>query len=108
MGPCRVASDRSRPLRRPSWSPSRSMPTRKTRPRYGGELIFVVPAEPPSYDGHREGTFGMVHPLAPHYNTLLRIDPDRPDGHAARCRTWPSRGRSRRTGSPTRSSCARA
>ncbi len=44
-------------------------------PRYGGELIFLVPSEPPSYDGHREGTFGTVHPLAPHYNTLLRIDP---------------------------------
>jgi peptide/nickel transport system substrate-binding protein len=44
-------------------------------PRYGGELVIMVPAEPPSYDGHREGTFGTVHPLAPHYNTLLRIDP---------------------------------
>src|SRR5256714_11374866 len=46
------------------------------RPRHGGELIFLVPSEPPSYDGHREGTFGTVHPLAPHYNTLLRIDPN--------------------------------
>jgi peptide/nickel transport system substrate-binding protein len=45
------------------------------QPRYGGELILVVPAEPPSYDGHREGTFAMVHPVAPHYNTLLRVDP---------------------------------
>src|SRR3989441_433860 len=45
------------------------------RPRYGGELIFMVPSEPPSYDGHREGTFGTVHPFAPVYNTLLRIDP---------------------------------
>jgi peptide/nickel transport system substrate-binding protein len=45
------------------------------KPRYGGELVFLVPSEPPSYDGHREGTFGMVHPLAPSYNTLLRIDP---------------------------------
>ena len=47
----------------------------RTSPESGGELIFLVPSEPPSYDGHREGTFGMVHPLAPHYNTLLRIDP---------------------------------
>src|SRR5882762_7623062 len=46
------------------------------RPRYGGELIFLVPSEPPSYDGHREETFGAVHPLAPHYNTLLRVDPN--------------------------------
>jgi peptide/nickel transport system substrate-binding protein len=46
------------------------------KPRYGGELVFVVPAEPPSYDAHREGTFGVIHPMAPHYNTLLRIDPN--------------------------------
>src|SRR5262245_19020854 len=45
------------------------------RPRPGGELVFLVPSEPPSYDGHREGTFGTVHPVAPHYNTLLRIGP---------------------------------
>src|SRR5687767_7373314 len=45
------------------------------KPRLGGELIFMVPSEPPTYDGHAEGTFGVVHPLAPHYNTLLRIDP---------------------------------
>src|SRR6185295_10149204 len=45
------------------------------KPRSGGELVFLVPSEPPSYDGHAEGTFGVVHPLAPHYNTLLRIDP---------------------------------
>src|SRR5207253_10391052 len=44
-------------------------------PRYGGELVFVVPAEPPSYDAHREETFALVHPAAPHYNTLLRVDP---------------------------------
>ena len=41
----------------------------------GGELIFVVPSEPPSYDGHQEETFGVTHPIAPHYNTLLRVDP---------------------------------
>jgi len=45
------------------------------RPRYGGELVFVVPTEPASYDGHREGTFALVHPVAPIYNTLLRFDP---------------------------------
>jgi peptide/nickel transport system substrate-binding protein len=45
------------------------------RPRPGGELVALVPSEPPSYDGHAEGTFGVVHPLAPHYNGLLRIDP---------------------------------
>src|SRR5262245_34624284 len=44
-------------------------------PRYGGELNFVVPSEMPSYDAHREETFGLMHPVAPHYNTLLRVDP---------------------------------
>src|SRR5262249_28091856 len=45
------------------------------KPRSGGELIFVVPSEPPTYDAHAEGTFGVVHPIGPHYNTLLRVDP---------------------------------
>ena len=45
------------------------------QPRSGGELVFVVAAEPPSFDAHREETFGMLHPGAPHYNTLLRADP---------------------------------
>jgi len=45
------------------------------RPRYGGELIFLIPSEPPSYDGHREETFALIHPAAPHYSTLLRVDP---------------------------------
>src|SRR2546426_4500886 len=53
----------------------RSPASAQDKPRSGGELIFLVPSEPPSYDGHKEGTFGVVHPLAPHYNTLLRIDP---------------------------------
>jgi peptide/nickel transport system substrate-binding protein len=45
------------------------------KPRYGGELIFVVPSQPPSYDAHQEETFGLIHPMAPHYSTLLRVDP---------------------------------
>src|SRR5262245_58187015 len=51
-----------------------------TLPRAGGELTFVVPGEPPSYDAHREETFALMHPAAPHYNTLLRIDPLDPTG----------------------------
>src|SRR5438128_4924795 len=50
------------------------------KPRYGGELVFVVPSEPPSYDAHREETFGLIHPLAPFYSLLLRIDPTDPNG----------------------------
>src|SRR5687767_9306533 len=45
------------------------------KPRNGGELVFVVPSQPPTYDGHQEETFGLIHPVAPHYNTLLRVDP---------------------------------
>jgi peptide/nickel transport system substrate-binding protein len=45
------------------------------KPRTGGELVFVVPSEPPSYDAHQEETFGLIHPMAPHYSTLLRVDP---------------------------------
>src|SRR5438309_10127330 len=45
------------------------------KPRSGGELIFVVPARPPSFDAHREETFGMLQPAAPHYKKPLRADP---------------------------------
>jgi peptide/nickel transport system substrate-binding protein len=45
------------------------------KPRSGGTLDFVVPSEPPSYDAHAEETFGVIHPIAPHYNLLLRVDP---------------------------------
>jgi peptide/nickel transport system substrate-binding protein len=49
--------------------------TAQDKPRNGGELVFVVPSEPPSYDAHQEETFGLIHPTAPHYSTLLRVDP---------------------------------
>ncbi len=51
-------------------------PLQAQTPHYGGELVFPVPSEPPSYDGHREETFGLIHPIAPFYNTLLRVDPN--------------------------------
>src|ERR1051326_5093163 len=50
------------------------------KPRSGGELVFPVPSEPPSYDGHREETFGLIHPFAPFYNPLIRVDPNDPSG----------------------------
>jgi peptide/nickel transport system substrate-binding protein len=52
-----------------------ALPAAAQTPRHGGELTFVVPSEPPSYDAHQEETFGLIHPIAPHYNTLLRVDP---------------------------------
>jgi peptide/nickel transport system substrate-binding protein len=54
--------------------------TAQDKPRHGGELLFAVPSEPPSYDAHREETFGVIHPLAPHYNTLMRVDPNDKSG----------------------------
>jgi peptide/nickel transport system substrate-binding protein len=47
----------------------------QNQPRSGGELLMAVPSEPPSYDGHREETFGLIHPIAPFYTLLLRVDP---------------------------------
>lgn len=44
-------------------------------PRAGGDLVFAVAETPPSFDGHRETTFAMLDPIAPHYSTLLRFDP---------------------------------
>jgi len=46
-------------------------------PAAGGELTFIVNAEPPSFDGHRETSFAMLHWTAPHYSTLVRLDPDK-------------------------------
>jgi len=56
------------------------LPAQVQAQKNGGELIFPVPSEPPSYDGHREETFGLIHPIAPFYNTLLRVDPNDPSG----------------------------
>jgi peptide/nickel transport system substrate-binding protein len=56
-------------------APAKLPAVASAHPRAGGELKFVVPSEPPSYDAHREETFALIHPAAPHYNTLLRIDP---------------------------------
>ena len=47
----------------------------QAQPRSGGELVFAIGGTPPSFDGHRETTFAMLHPIAPHYSTLLRFDP---------------------------------
>ncbi len=45
------------------------------KPQTGGTLTFVVNAEPPSFDGHRETTFALLHPIAPHYSLLYKFDP---------------------------------
>ncbi len=47
-------------------------------PKRGGILNIVVGSKIPSYDGHRENTFGMIHPIRPFYSLLIRINPDNP------------------------------
>src|SRR3546814_13221766 len=48
------------------------------KPQYGGILKYVVPAEPPSFDGHRENTFALIHQIAPFYSLLVRVNPANP------------------------------
>jgi peptide/nickel transport system substrate-binding protein len=44
----------------------------------GGILNFVVGSKIPSYDLHRETTFGVIHPIRPFYSLLIRVNPDNP------------------------------
>ncbi len=48
-------------------------------PKKGGILKFVVSDEPPSFDGHLETTFALIHPIAPFYSTLIRVEPENPN-----------------------------
>ena len=43
-------------------------------PKHGGLLKFAVSAEPPNYDCHAQTSFAFIHPVRPHYNTLLKFD----------------------------------
>ncbi|MBI1966285.1 MAG: ABC transporter substrate-binding protein [Betaproteobacteria bacterium] len=43
-------------------------------PKTGGVLKFAVGAEPPNYDCHAQTSFAFIHPVRPHYNTLLKFD----------------------------------
>ena len=44
----------------------------------GGTLNFVVGSKIPSYDGHAESTFGMIHPIRPFYSLMMRVNPENP------------------------------
>lgn len=44
------------------------------QPRRGGVLQFAVDAEPGNYDCHSNVSFAFLHPVAPHYSTLLKFD----------------------------------
>ncbi len=43
-------------------------------PKHGGILTFAVSAEPPNYDCHANSSFAFIHPVRPHYSTLLKFD----------------------------------
>src|SRR6478672_9276328 len=45
-------------------------------PKRGGTLNFAVSAEPPNYDCHANSSFAFIHPVRPHYSTLLKFDPE--------------------------------
>jgi peptide/nickel transport system substrate-binding protein len=61
-------------------------------PKRGGTLTFVTASEMPSYDGHIETTFGVIHPLAPLYSLLIRVNPENPsdptDFQCDLCTSW--------------------
>ena len=46
----------------------------ETPPTRGGILAFAVDAEPPNYDCHANFSFVFIHPIIPHYSTLLKFD----------------------------------
>ena len=53
---------------------SGASPASAQAPNKGGTLAFAVVAEPPNYDCHANTSFAFVHPIAPHYSTLLKFD----------------------------------
>ena len=59
--------------------PALAASTKKTTPKRGGTLTYMIPADaPPSLDGHREATYAMVHAIAPFYSVLMRVNPENP------------------------------
>ena len=77
------------------------------KPRSGvRRLVFAVPSEPPSYDGHIARDLRAHAPDRAFYNTLLRVDPNDPPAPSHRG-AWPSRGTASRTGAPTLQAPAR-
>lgn len=42
--------------------------------KQGGTLVFAVDSELANYDCHANISFAFIHPVAPHYSTLLKFD----------------------------------
>jgi peptide/nickel transport system substrate-binding protein len=47
-------------------------------PKPGGVLNFVVAGKAPSYDGHIETTYAIIHRIRPFYSLLIRVNPNNP------------------------------
>ena len=50
------------------------MPSPRPAPKHGGILEFAVGVEPKNYDCYVNTSFAFLHPVAPHYSTLLKFD----------------------------------
>src|SRR6201989_1581856 len=62
-----------------TYGAARSAGRAEEQPRRGGPLTYMIPADaPPSLDGHREGTFAMLHAMAPFYSVRIRVNPENP------------------------------
>ena len=61
-------------LAAPVWA----QPAAAEAAKRGGILKFVVPDEPPNFDGHGSTTFALIHPIAPFYSVLIRVNPENP------------------------------
>ncbi len=57
-----------------SGSPSGAAVAAQT-PTPGGELVYIVTAEPPTFDAHQSTTFATLQPISPHYSVLYKLDP---------------------------------
>jgi peptide/nickel transport system substrate-binding protein len=58
---------------------SGAMAEEAAAPKHGGTLEFAVTVEPNNYDCDENTSFAFLHPVAPHYSTLLKFDaPDYP------------------------------
>lgn len=59
----------------PAASAATPAPAAAEQPKPGGELDYVVTAEPPTFDAHQSTTFATLQPISPHYSTLYKLDP---------------------------------
>ena len=52
-----------------------ALPAAAQAPQRGGTLVFSITGEPETYDCHASPSIAVLQRVAPHYSTLLKIDP---------------------------------